>query len=272
MFTIYLLGFVFHRPWREQCLSSNGGGCNDQSGSEDENGGSSGNVGESIPFQTILSEPHYEPVRLGSDGDSEKSSVASSDNESRENTPVKKSRVVRFNKIQEVRKLPDAEAEAAVLSRLPYELWLRATSLMQQYRYKLSIRKVAKLALQFSILWFIGNLAYQEALVYTEAGVVNVLSSTSSLFTLIFAAVFPSNSNDKFTLSKLCTVLLSVAGVSVVTWVDQGTIEVGMPTGVIWSVVGAVGYAVYLVMLRRRVENEDKLDIPMFLASSGCFV
>lgn len=51
--------------------------------------------------------------------------------------------------------ISEAEAEAAVLSRLPYELWLRATSLMQQFRYKLPIRKVAKLSLQFSILvWF----------------------------------------------------------------------------------------------------------------------
>lgn len=29
MFSIYLLGFVFHRPWRDQCLNANGG-CNDQ--------------------------------------------------------------------------------------------------------------------------------------------------------------------------------------------------------------------------------------------------
>jgi len=267
MFSIYLLGFVFHRPWRDQCLTA-GGGCSDQNGSEDESGTGGG---ESIPFDTILSEPHFEPIRCNSDCGSEKSSVASSDNESKENSPTKKPRIVRFNKVQEVRKMPEAEAEAAILSRLPYELWLRATSLMQQFRYKLPIRKVAKLSLQFSILWFIGNLAYQEALVYTEAGVVNVLSSTSSLFTLVFAAIFPSCSTDKFTLSKLCAVMLSVAGVSVVTWVDEGTIEVGVPSGVIWALVGAIGYAVYLVMLRRRVDSEDKLDIPMFFGFVGLF-
>lgn len=53
-----------------------------------------------------------------------------------------------------------------------------------------------------------------------------------------------------------------------ITWVDEGTIEVGIPTGVIWALVGAVGYATYLVMLRRRVESEDKLDIPMFFGKS----
>lgn len=46
----------------------------------------------------------------------------------------------------------ESEAEAAILSRLPYELWLRATAYMQQFRYKLPIRRVAKLSLQFSML------------------------------------------------------------------------------------------------------------------------
>ena len=56
--------------------------------------------------------------------------------------------------------------------------------------------------------WFVGNFSYQEALKDTEAGIVNVLSSTSGLFTLICAAIYPSSSTDRFTLSKLSAVLL----------------------------------------------------------------
>ena len=61
--------------------------------------------------------------------------------------------------------------------------------------------------------WFVANLSYQEALLDTQAGVVNVLSSTSGLFTLICAAIFPSSGADRFTLSKLCTVLIRYARV-----------------------------------------------------------
>lgn len=51
------------------------------------------------------------------------------------------------------------------------------------------------------------------ALAQTEAGIVTVASSTSSLFTLVLAALFPSNHGDKFTLSKLVAVGVSIGGI-----------------------------------------------------------
>ena len=60
----------------------------------------------------------------------------------------------------------------------------------------------------FCFQWFFANYTYQEALRDTEAGIVNVLSSTSGLFTLICAAIYPSSQGDKFTLSKLTAVLI----------------------------------------------------------------
>lgn len=64
-----------------------------------------------------------------------------------------------------------------------------------------------------SFQWFAGNYAYQLALSDTKAGVVNIISSASGLFTLILAAIFPSSLADKFTLSKLFAVMLMVTGV-----------------------------------------------------------
>ncbi|XP_019724569.1 solute carrier family 35 member F5-like [Hippocampus comes] len=46
---------------------------------------------------------------------------------------------------------------------------------------------------------------------------------------------------------------------------EQGTI------GSLWSLAGAVLYAVYVVMIKRRVDREDKLDIPMFFGFVGLF-
>jgi len=64
-----------------------------------------------------------------------------------------------------------------------------------------------------SFQWFFANYTYQLALSNSQVGVVNVLSSTSSLFTLILASVFPSVISDSFTLSKFLTVVASMIGV-----------------------------------------------------------
>ncbi len=42
------------------------------------------------------------------------------------------------------------------------------------------------------------------------------------------------------------------------------SIEPEIPVGALWALGGALLYAMYLVLLRRRVDNEDKLNIPMF--------
>lgn len=42
----------------------------------------------------------------------------------------------------------------------------------------------------------------------TQPGIVNVLSSTSGLFTLILAAIWSSGPMDRFTLSKFIAVLI----------------------------------------------------------------
>nr|XP_055218754.1 solute carrier family 35 member F5-like [Gorilla gorilla gorilla] len=121
------------------------------------------------------------------------------------------------------------------------------------------------------VLWFLANLSYQEALSDTQVAIVNILSSTSGLFTLILAAVFPSNSGDRFTLSKLLAVILSIGGVVLVN-LSGSEKSAGRDTiGSIWSLAGAMLYAVYIVMIKRKVDREDKLDIPMFFGFVGLF-
>ncbi len=131
--------------------------------------------------------------------------------------------------------------------------------------------QVAKLAAYFAIPWFAGNFAYQMALAQTEVAVVNVLSSTSCLFTLILSAIFPSSENgDKFTLSKLLAVFFSMVGVFLVSYADLN-LEDGVPVGAIWTLIGALFYAIYIVLLRRKVAHEDNMDSPMFFGFVGAF-
>ena len=42
-----------------------------------------------------------------------------------------------------------------------------------------------------------------------------------------------------------------------------------MPRGALWALVGALCYSAYIVFLRRKIDTEDKLDVPMFFGFVG---
>uniref|UniRef100_A0A8C4S864 Solute carrier family 35 member F5 n=1 Tax=Erpetoichthys calabaricus TaxID=27687 RepID=A0A8C4S864_ERPCA len=181
----------------------------------------------------------------------------------------KKTRV-RFSNIMEVRQLPSTHALEAKLSRMSYPAAKDHESMLKAVG-KLTVTQVAKISFFFCFVWFLANFAYQEALSDTQVAIVNILSSTSGLFTLILASIFPSNSGDRFTLSKLLAVVLSIAGVVLVSLSGSDSSDGKDTIGSVWSLMGAVLYAVYIVMIKRKVDREDKLDIPMFFGFVGLF-
>jgi len=97
-----------------------------------------------------------------------------------------------------------------------------------------------------------------------------VLSASSCLFTLLLSALFPSTSQDRLSLSKLVAVLFTMAGVALVSYSDI-KLEEGVPLGALWALVGAILYSSYIVFLRRKIDHEDKLDVPMFFSFVGLF-
>ncbi|KAK7502422.1 hypothetical protein BaRGS_00006375 [Batillaria attramentaria] len=232
LFSIYLLGFIFWRPWRLQCRRKR-----DWQKMMDDAWAGSPPV-----------EPETHLVNMSCYGGSGKS--------------------VRFSNLSEVRQLSDEHAEEALMSRLSYQAYMRVEEERTRLSNKLTVKQVAKLAFIFCFLWFFANYTYQKGLVDTEAGIVTVLSSTSGLFTLICAAIYPSSQGDKFTLSKLAAVLVSLGGVVMVSLSDM-KLEDKVPTGALWGLASAMLYAFYLVLVRRRVNHEDRMDIPMFFGFVG---
>ncbi|CAI8044512.1 Solute carrier family 35 member F5 [Geodia barretti] len=103
---------------------------------------------------------------------------------------------VRFNRTIEVRQ---ARSESTV-RREPAPL--------------MPVWKVASLSLVFGIVWFFANYLYALALVSKSVALVNTLSSMSSVFVMIMAAVplLPREPGDKITLSRVLVSLLSVGG------------------------------------------------------------
>ena len=170
----------------------------------------------------------------------------------------------------QVREMSASDALQANLARLSYAASLRAAAALQRAAERLTVAETAQLSLTFTFLFFLGNYSYQAALSHTEAGVVNVLSASSCLFTLMLAAIFPSTPTDRISLTKLVAVLFTISGVLLVSYSDL-KLEDGLPLGSLWTVAGALFYSSYIVFLRRKIDHEDKLDVPMFFGFVGLF-
>lgn len=261
MFVLYLLGFLLWRPWRQQCTGTLK---RRRSAFFADAEAYFTPCTTDTTVNNCLSEPLYVPVKF-QDVPTEHSNRLIGDCES----SSKKQRV-RFSNIMEVRQLPSTQALEAKLSRMSYPAAKDHEAMLRTVG-KLTITDVAKISFFFCFVWFLANLSYQEALSDTQVAIVNILSSTSGLFTLILAAIFPSNSSDRFTLSKLLAVALSMGGVALVSLSSMDIPDEKGVIGSLWSLAGAMLYAVYIVMIKRRVDREDKLDIPMFFGFVGLF-
>lgn len=108
--------------------------------------------------------------------------------------------------------MSESDATEALLARLSYQASLRAGEVARRAACKLSVDRIAKVSLTFCLLWFAANYTFQAALAQTETGVVTVLSSSSSIFTLLLSAIFPSSLSDRFTISKLVAIAISMCG------------------------------------------------------------
>ncbi|XP_029937013.1 solute carrier family 35 member F5 isoform X2 [Myripristis murdjan] len=261
MFVLYLLGFLLWRPWRQQCTGTLQ---RRHSAFFADAEAYFAPCTTDTSVNNSLSEPLYVPVKF-QDVPAEHSKCFSEDCDS----SSKKQRV-RFSNIMEVRQLPSTQALEAKLSRMSYPAAKDHETMLRTVG-KLTVTDVAKISFFFCFVWFLANLSYQEALSDTQVAIVNILSSTSGLFTLILAAIFPSNSSDRFTLSKLLAVALSMGGVALVSFSSMDGADGKGIIGSLWSLAGAALYAVYIVMIKRRVDREDKLDIPMFFGFVGLF-
>ncbi|UXI14828.1 Eukaryotic translation initiation factor 3 subunit D [Sarcoptes scabiei] len=152
-------------------------------------------------------------------------------------------RSVRFSHLIEVRQMSDKHAYDAFLSRLSYSSFMRLLyqskptynkasnfeedsgdlrkNRVRSGQYdssKLSIKETALFAFYFMWIWFAAHLSIHMGFQYSEAGLVNVLSSTTPLFTLILGTLFPSGSSiDSLSLTKLLCVLISISSVAMIS-------------------------------------------------------
>lgn len=143
---------------------------------------------------------------------------------------------------------------------------------------KLNLRETAMLSLEFCMLWFCANYFASACLEYTSVGSVTILTSTSSVWTLIFCAVMRV---ETFSYRKLAGVVASLAGVILISTVDlsgksdedrgnfphksQASIAIG--DGM--AFFSAIVYGLYVTVMKRRVGDEDRVNMPLFFGLVG---
>ncbi|KAM5342363.1 hypothetical protein ACJ41O_013329 [Fusarium nematophilum] len=145
---------------------------------------------------------------------------------------------------------------------------------------KLGLHETAILSLEFCMLWFLANYFSSACLEYTSVASVTILTSTSSVWTLVFCAL---SGIERFSAPKLLGVGASLAGVILISTVDlsgksdedRGSFPHKTPgqiaVGDSMAFLSAVIYGLYVTVMKRRVPNEDKVDMQLFFGLVGVF-
>ena len=145
----------------------------------------------------------------------------------------------------------------------------------------LSVPETAKLALEFSLLWFVANYLVAACLEYTSVASSTILTSTSSIWTLLFGAVVRV---EVFSYKKLFGVLASLAGIILISSVDlsgpdndqnRGNFphktQAEIAIGDLMAFGSAVMYGLYAIVMKKRIGNEDRVNMPLFFGLVGLF-
>lgn len=145
----------------------------------------------------------------------------------------------------------------------------------------LSIPETAKLSLEFSLLWFVANYLVAACLEHTSVASSTILTSTSSAWTLIFGSVFKVES---FSYRKLLGVAASLTGIVLISSVDlsgkdndenRGNFphktQAQIALGDAMAFGSAIMYGLYTVVMKKRIGNEDRVNMPLFFGLVGLF-
>ncbi|KAF3760301.1 hypothetical protein M406DRAFT_53066 [Cryphonectria parasitica EP155] len=148
----------------------------------------------------------------------------------------------------------------------------------REKKQRLSLRETAVLSLEFCMLWFCANYFASACLEYTSVGSVTILTSTSSVWTLVFCAAMKV---ETFSLRKLVGVLASLAGVVLISTVDLSGISDGdrgnfphksqasIAIGDGMAFFSAIVYGLYVTVMKRRVGDEERVNMPLFFGLVG---
>ncbi|CAR28069.1 hypothetical protein ZYGR_0N05580 [Zygosaccharomyces rouxii] len=141
---------------------------------------------------------------------------------------------------------------------------------------RLSLGDTIKLSAEFCIIWFLANFVTNASLMYTSVASQTILSSTSSFFTLFVGSLCNVESVNK---AKVVGSLVSFMGIMLVTGSDsthafklaENSEGVKTLLGNLLALAGALLYGVYSTLLKRRIRDENRVNMTLFFGFVGLF-
>jgi solute carrier family 35 protein F5 len=136
------------------------------------------------------------------------------------------------------------------------------------------------LSFEFAFLWFAANYFMAACLEYTTVASSTILTSTSSIWTLLVGSLWGV---ERFTIRKLLGVLASLSGIILISMVDlsgQSDKNRGsfphkttgeMAIGNAMAFFSAVLYGLYAVVMKKRIGDEGRVNMPLFFGLVGLF-
>ncbi|CAK1584433.1 unnamed protein product [Parnassius mnemosyne] len=176
-------------------------------------------------------------------------------------------RAVRFNKVAEVRVMSAAMAGEALLARLSWAASVRASEHAQRRAAAAATKRHIRLALLFSVPWFISNYLYRLSLLHTSSSSAIVYTSTTSAFALSFGAIFAQVPTDRFTISKCVAVLLTAAGLVVLGLSESHQTNW---TAVLSALGSSFFYALHLLLFRQELRKGEGINSILLIGVVGC--
>lgn len=145
---------------------------------------------------------------------------------------------------------------------------------------KLTLSETAVLSFEFCLLWSSANYFSSACLEYTSVASATILTSTSSVSTLVFCALFGV---EPFSFRRLMGVAASLIGIVLISTVDmtghsddqRGSFpektagEIAL--GDFMALLSAIIYGLYITIMKMRVGNEDRVDMQLFFGLAGVF-
>lgn len=145
---------------------------------------------------------------------------------------------------------------------------------------KLGLAETARLSVEFSFLWFAANYFVSACLEYTTVSSATILTSTSSIWTLLIGTIWGV---EHFTVKKFAGVLVSLAGIILISSVDMsGETDKNrgsfphktmkeIAVGDVMAFISAVLYGLYAVVMKKRIGDESRVNMPLFFGLVGLF-
>ncbi len=143
---------------------------------------------------------------------------------------------------------------------------------------QISFYETVKLSVEFCSLWFAANYFAAGCLEYTTVASATILTSTSSIWTLLFGALAGV---EQFSIRKLIGVLASLAGIVLISTVDlSGATDENrgsfphkstrqLAIGDAMAFFSAILYGFYTVLMKKRIGDESRVDVLLFFALVG---